>query len=110
MASYEYLVNNIDLDPKAVEMAIDNIARVDTTGQFAASAARFLAAVGRERFATDIDRLLKQVIDKDRNKSYMPDLLPCIWGEDYSQHVEELREADDNFRRIYKRVHPLSCI
>lgn len=105
MASYEYLVNNIGI-LDAVEAAIDSIGRADSTGQFAASVARFLAAIGKDQYAAQIDRLLKQVIDKDRNKSYLPSLLSCIWGDDYAMRADELREKDDNFRRIYKRVHP----
>lgn len=110
MASYECLVNNFDSDPSVLHTAIDNIEKVDSTGQFAASAARFLAAVSPEAFAPEIDRLLKMAIDKDREKAYLPDLLSSIWGSDYHSHVEELREKDDNFRRIYKRVHPASMI
>lgn len=110
MASYECLVNNFDSDATLLQAAIENIGRVDTTGQFAASAARFLAAVSPVRFAAEIDRLLKMAIDKDRDKAYLPDLLSSIWGPDYHAHVEELREKDDNFRRIYKRVHPVSIL
>lgn len=110
MASYELLVNNIDGDRQTLSKAVENLHRVDTSGQFAASAARFLAAVSREQFADLIDTLLKQVIEKDRDKAYLPDLLPCIWGADYTEHINELRETDDNFRRIYKRVHPSSAL
>lgn len=110
MTSYEFLVNNFDLHPEAVALAVDNIGRVDATGQFAASAARFLHATDPDRFVSEIDRLLKQAIDKDREKAYLPSLLSCIWGDDYTARVDELRECDDNFRRIYKRVHPASAI
>ena len=110
MVSYEYLVNHIDADTKAVDLAVENIGRVDTTGQFAASAARFLHAMDSKRFASEIDCLLKLAIDKDREKAYLPSLLSCIWGADYLARAEELREKDDNFRRIYKRVHPSGII
>ena len=49
-------------------------------------------------------------IDKDREKQYMPALLPAIWGTDYMNRAEELRDLDDNFRRIFKRVHPIGII
>lgn len=110
MATYEFMVNNIDLHPELVSKAVENLQRVDHTGQFASSAARFLHAINARHFAADIDCLLKQAIDKDREKAYLPSLLSCIWGDDYASRVDELREADDNFRRIYKRVHPSSAI
>lgn len=110
MVSYDYLVNNIDTNSVAVGLAVENIGRVDQTGQFAASAARFLHAIDPVHFEEEIDTLLKIAIDKDREKAYLPSLLSCIWGEDYLSRVDELREADDNFRRIYKRVHPSSSI
>ncbi len=110
MVSYEYLVNNFDRHPEVVGLAVENIGRVDSTGQFAASAARFLHATDAARFAAEIDTLLKQAIDKDRDKAYLPSLLSCIWGNDYAERADALREADDNFRRIYKRVHPASAI
>ena len=110
MASYECLVNNFNSDPELLQAAIDNMERVDATGQFTASAARFLAAISPNEYSREIDRLLKLAIDKDRAKAYLPDLLSSIWGADYELHAEELREKDDNFRRIYKRVYPASMI
>lgn len=110
MVSYEYLVNHCDAPCEHLSVAVESIGRLDTTGQFAASAARFLSALGRDDFAPLIDTLLKQAIDKDREKAYLPSLLSSIWGEDYALHADTLRETDDNFRRIYKRVHPSSAI
>lgn len=56
-------------------------------------------------YADDISRLIAAAIDRDREHKYIADLLPSIWGEDYANHVDELSEADDNFRRVYKRVY-----
>lgn len=108
--AYEHLVDNINAEGLVVDEAVSNIIDNDPTGQFSASAVRYLAAVDRQLFADNIDRLLKAVIDKDRQKAYLPDLLPAVWGTDYISRAQELREADDNFRRIYKRVHPSGVI
>lgn len=110
MASYEYLVDNINGDKNLIDSAVCKIISTDTSGQFCASAARFLSAVDAEGFSSQIDSLLQSVISKDREKQYLPGLLPAIWGEDYMTHAEELRDRDDNFRRIFKRVHPVGII
>lgn len=110
MSSYEFLVNHINEDKEVINNAVSGIIKTDTSGQFSASAARFLAAVDHDSFSEEIDRLLKSTIEKDRDKHYLPDLLQGIWGNDYMARAEELRETDDNFRRIYKRVHPAGII
>lgn len=106
MESYEYLVNHIDLDAATLDAVVDNINRVDNTGQFLASSARFLAAIDCRAYAHVIEKLVKFTIEKDRKHAYLPSLLQTIWGEDYERHIEELRATDDNFRRIYKRLYP----
>jgi len=110
MAAYESLVNSVGADSTLIHNAVSDIIATDASGQFSASAARFLAALDREGYAPEIDLLLAAVIDKDRGKQYMPDLLPAVWGDDYMLHADELRERDDNFRRIFKRVHPAGII
>lgn len=110
MDCYEYLVDHINDDKALIDSAVAKIIEADTSGQFCASATRFLAAVDAPGFAPQIDALLKAVIDKDRAKAYLPDLLPAVWGADYTSRADELRESDDNFRRIYKRVHPSGVI
>ncbi len=110
MASYEFLVNHIELDAADTAKVINNLIRIDTSGQFVASAARYLAAIDHERFAAQISVLVNAAIEKDRDRAYIPDLLPAIWGADYLEHAQELREKDDNFRRIYKRVFPTGAI
>lgn len=106
MATYEYLVNNIDMTPDALSYVIEIMNRVDTSGQFLASSARFLAAIDREEYASAIDKLVNLTIEKDKEHNFLPSLLHSIWGEDYADHIEELRATDDNFRRIYKRLYP----
>lgn len=106
MLNYEYIANNIDSCFDILPQLVDNIIRIDVSGQFAASAARFLAAVNKDKFNPYISKLVEATISKDRERKYIPSLLPAIWGNDYSEHVNELREKDDNFRRIYKRLYP----
>lgn len=106
MATYEYLVNNIDTCCENMPVLVENLKRADNTGQFTASTARFLAAIDRERFSGWLPSLIEATIDKDRERRYIWSLLEAIWGEDYQQNADALSEADPNFRRIYKRVYP----
>ncbi|MCM1318928.1 MAG: hypothetical protein NC217_00925 [Muribaculaceae bacterium] len=110
LAPYELLVNNIGGDKQLINSAVNDIVACDSSGQFCASAARFLHAMDPQAYITEIDSLLKALIDKDREKHYMPALLPAIWGDDYMIRADELRDMDDNFRRIFKRVHPAGVI
>ena len=106
LLTYEYIANHID-DPEIdIEDLADNMIRVDATGQFVVSAARYLHAIDPQRFASPIERLIAAAIEKDREHRYIGDLLQSIWGDDYAQHVDELNASDDNFRRIYKRLFP----
>lgn len=85
---------------------VENMLRADVSGQFLASSARFLAAVDREAFEPWLAPLIEGTIEKDREHRYIGSLLEALWGADYHDRAEELREKDDNFRRIYKRVFP----
>lgn len=104
LATYEYIANNIGKCDAMMPDLVDNIINVDRNGQFLVSTARYLNAVGKEKYAACIDKLVKAAIDKDREHKYIPDLLSSLWGEDYANRVDELNVTDDNFRRIYKRV------
>ena len=106
LVSYEYLANHIDSCQDVINDIIENIIRVDKTGQFDASTARYLSAIDKETFAEYISKLIAAAIEKDREHRYLGDLLQGIWGEDYAEHVDELNAKDDNFRRIYKRLFP----
>lgn len=106
LVSYEYLANHIDSCQDVINDIIENIIRVDKTGQFDASTARYLNAIDKETFAEYISRLIAAAIEKDREHRYLGDLIQGIWGEDYAKHVDELNAKDDNFRRIYKRLFP----
>ena len=105
LLTYEYIANNVDSCDEDMDFLVANMIKVDLSGQFVASAARYLYAIDAERYGKYISQLIASVIEKDREHRYLPDLIQGIWGEDYAQRVEELNK-DDNFRRIYKRLYP----
>lgn len=105
LLTYEYIANHIATCDSDMDLLVDNMIRVDRTGQFMASAARYLTAIDAEKYSASIDKLIAMVIEKDREHRYMGDLLQAIWGEDCLSHAEELSAKDDNFRRIYKRLY-----
>lgn len=108
LLTYEYIANNINNTDfgEEVDGLIDNIIKVDKTGQFAVSTARYLNAIDREAFASQIDRLIKASIVADRDRAYLGILASSIWGDDYKERAASLIASDDNFRRIYKRLYP----
>ena len=107
MATYEYIVNNVDTCRDEMPELIEKLEKVDTSGQFLASTARFLNAVDSESFKDSIPRLVEGAINKDRERRYIWSLLEALWGKDYKDHAEELAMTDNNFRRIYKRLFPV---
>lgn len=106
MMTYEFIANNFETCDELMPELVENLIRVDHTGQFLASSARFLAAVDRDKFSPWLSPLIEGAIGKDRDRRYIGSLLEAIWGSDYMEHAEELRASDDNFRRIYKRIYP----
>lgn len=110
MATYEYIVNNVDSIGEMMPELIDNLKRVDCTGQFLSSTARFLNAVDPEAFSVWVPLLIEAAIGKDRERRYIGSLLEAVWGADYKDRAGELMKTDDNFRRIYKRIFPASVI
>lgn len=110
MATYDYIVNNVDTCLETMPELIENLKRVDISGQFLASTARFLCAVDRDKFSSCITPLIEGAIEKDRERRYIGSLLQAIWGNDYMERAEELKSQDDNFRRIYKRIYPVNGI
>lgn len=111
LATYEYIANHIEeLTPEDIDALASNMIDVDPSGQFTASAARYLNAIEPEAYREPIRRLIASTIDKDREHRYIADLLPSIWGQDYASNAEELKASDNNFRRIYKRLFPTSTI
>lgn len=108
MALYDQLVNNLTDTNLDVMSLIEKMAQADDTGQFLCSSARFLAAIDRDQYAPFINTLVDKAIGKDRERRYIGSLLKALWGDDFLQHADQLREKDDNFRRIYKRVYKTS--
>lgn len=104
--SYEHLVNNIDeLSPEGIKELLSHIKRVDSTGQYTVSAARYLHSVNPETHASLVGELIEAAIGIDRERRYIGTLLAAVWGDDYREHAAELSATDNNFRRIYKRIH-----
>lgn len=110
MATYDYIVNNVDSCIDSMPELVGNLKRVDISGQFLASTARFLCAVDRDKFSEWLTPLIEGAIEKDRERRYIGSLLQAIWGADYMERAEELRSKDDSFRRIFKRIYPGSSI
>lgn len=106
LETYEYIANNIGQCDDILPDLVDNMVRVDADGQFIVSAARYLNAINAEAYTESINRLIAAAITKDRDRRYIGSLLTSIWGEDYADRAETLSASDDNFRRIFKRVHP----
>ncbi len=110
METYDYIVNNVETCIDSMPELVDNLRRVDISGQFLASTARFLCAVDREKFSGWIQPLVEGAIEKDRERRYIGSLLQAIWGGDYKARADELNASDDTFRRVYKRVYPAEGI
>lgn len=111
LLTYEYIANHIDgLLPDDLDELVNIMVGVDLTGQFLASAARYLHAIDPEAYAGPISRLVAATIDKDREHRYLPDILNSLYGPDYHANAAQLSASDNNFRRIYKRLYPNSVI
>jgi len=106
MEVYQYIVDNCETCSEEMPKLIDKMRQVDLSGQFLASTARYLAAIDRERFEPWLGQLIEGAIERDREHRYIGSLLKAIWGDDYEERVDQLIASDNNFRRIYKRVHP----
>lgn len=106
LVTYEYIANNINDIDNDINDLVENIIAVDRSGQFVVSAARYLNAIDKQKFATPIDLLIKAAITKDKDRAYLADLASSIWGKDYKDNASMLAASDDNFRRIYKRLYP----
>lgn len=106
MMVYDYIVNHVDSCDEDMDDLCSLLMQKDSTGQFLASSARFLNAVNSQRFRNVIANLVMNAIEKDRERRYIGSLLEALWGQDYKDRAYELSMADENFRRIYKRIYP----
>lgn len=104
LLTYEYLANHISEIDEVIDDIVDNMIAVDHTGQFLVSAARYLFAIDKDTYRAPVSKLIASAIEKDRERRYIGDLL-TMWGQDYEENAAELSAADDNFRRIYKRLY-----
>jgi len=68
MSTYEYIVNNVDTVADDMPGLIEILKKVDHTGQFLSSTARFLNAVDKESFSPWISPLIEAAIVKDRER------------------------------------------
>lgn len=110
LLTYEYIANHIGTEELDIDWLVENMERVDSYGQFTASAARYLNAIDSQLYQPQISALIAATIDKDREHKYLPALLTSIYGEDCERNAGELSLTDNNFRRLYKRLHPTSAI
>lgn len=110
LEAYQLIVDNCETCGEELSKYVAQLRSVDNSGQFLASAARYLAALDREKFEPWLTPIIEGAIEKDRERRYIGSLLQAIWGEDYMDHVDELKAADNNFRRIYKRIYPDTAI
>lgn len=104
LLTYEYIANHIGECDDIMAELVDNMVKVDTTGQFVVSAARYLNAINPDTYAEAVKSLTAAAIEKDRERRYLPDLIESLYGADYAARAAELSATDDNFRRLYKRV------
>lgn len=106
LETYDYIVNNVPECLNDMDFLSSNLSNADSTGKYLASSVKFLVSFGNEDFRPWIYRLIDATIEKDRERRYIGGLLEAVWGADYAERAEELKNTDDNFRRIYKRIYP----
>jgi conjugal transfer/entry exclusion protein len=110
LQTYEYIANNIGKCDDDLDRLVDNLRKVDLTGQFMASAARYLNAIDAVRYGDAVRNLVAATIDRDREHRYIGDLMQSLYGENYAERAAELSATDNNFRRMYKRLFPEGLI
>lgn len=106
LKTYEFLVNHLNgLDDSQLKDVISSLEKADRTGQYLASGVRYLNAIDSDKYAEHISHMTSMIIDRDREHKYISDLIQNLYGADYYDRVDELA-ADNNFRRMYKRLYP----
>lgn len=105
LLTYEFIANNIgECDEQLPELA-QILVEVDRSGQFTASASRFLNAINADAYADTVRTLVAATIDRDRERRYLPELMESLYGADFESRSAELSATDNNFRRMYKRLY-----
>lgn len=108
---YEYLVNHLDtLNDDQLSEVVDSLSGKDISAQYLASAARYLNAIDPVGYKEFIDRMVELIIERDREHRYIPELTAALYGADYAERADELSARDNNFRRLYKRLHPVNAM
>ena len=73
LLTYEYLANHIgECGPEEINALIENMVRIDLSGQFMASAARYLHAIDPAGYAPAIRELVAGAIDKTASTAISP--------------------------------------
>ena len=67
MSLYEKIVDMAEGDCTELPTVISSLKEADSSGQFLTSSARYLWAVDRERFATQVSELIEAAIDRTAN-------------------------------------------
>ena len=62
LLTYEYIANNVDSCYDDMDFLVANMIKVDLSGQFVASAARYLYAIDAQVYGVHISRLIASVI------------------------------------------------
>ncbi len=107
---YEYIANNTGRDDSVLPALCEALCEIDRTGQFTASAARFLNAVDAVAYADEVRRLAESTIDRDRERRYIGDLMESLYGPVDALDIKAMSAADNNFRRMYKRLYADSAM
>lgn len=111
LRTYEFIVNRLfTLDDDKLSDLITNLERADRSGQYLASAARYMNALDASGYDTHIRRMVADTIERDREHRYINDLIVALYGAEYYDRAPDLLSVDENFRRMFKRLHPNSPI
>lgn len=102
---YEYIANHVGECDADLPALVDALSQIDRTGQFTASAARFLHAINTEAYDPEVRVLVAATIDRDREHRYLADLMENIYGPVGNIDVTARCAEDNNFRRLYKRLY-----
>lgn len=105
MMTYDFIVNNIPESISDMDFLVDNLIKKDQSGKYLASSAKFLAGLDKALYSRWINIMIEAAIQKDRERRYLGALLESVWGADYKEKAEIIKQEDDNFRRIYKRIY-----
>lgn len=105
MDVYEQMVNAESTSPETLPSLVEQLKECDDSGQYLCSGARYLHALNAAAYGPLVSYMVEAAIERDREHRYISQLLPAIWGDDFMENADKLRLADNNFRRIFKRIY-----